>query len=1518
MRKCVLALLACALAQAAPINCAPATLQDYLNLDVAGCAIQDAVFNNFAYDVFAGTPGFNTPSAADITVTPVSLPGQVGFLFSSYLWYAGPGDTTQARLGYQASTPGAFTGTQLTWGDLALNGLNSQAQIGIDIPGGASFVIEAGSSLFMTGDGMAFLAGLSSLTVDNYLQLAADNASLLDSASFGWFQETFSLEAGGAVPEPLSAVLIGSGLIGLGLLSSRRARRRGLPILIAAAAAGGAAQAATQVSISGEIETIILTNPADVWSDGQIVVGGQVVILPRNLLLDLPANRLTLQQLFAQAPAACVANGESGLAKGDKCNASGAGGYATISANRMATGNVIAGDVFIQKGVESVSGTVTYINHTDGYFRLNGNPGDAATGVMVRLNDPGSRHTVQQGLGCAGGPNCSSDPRFTLDPDNYTNTFATGYPLCLASTVPRSFVDTLDFDRDGNRTETLTAQAAADGSGDLLCPTTNRAAPGFPVDDSRRMAPIMLGDSVTAEGNFEVVNGVRFVSTHTIMVHRALITRRDPGQPDYLFLDEVEIDSPAFQNERARTLFIGFSTLAPSDVVIWGLHRDPQTNSPHELPLASVLGCDNAAGPGTCGQQGLVGAGANIFKIRHDVDFILGASGPPARPRLSPCAHLRSDPRFINSNICPQGGTFAEEFAILSPIPHEIIARTGKKIAEGAALVTLDINGNEATNGTYLFPLGMNLGGISVPEMVEINLDALDTAYFFSGIPWNLDRRLSPNGCNGACESTPQPLNPFPFETLDPRLQAQLPTGSYSDPNYTSSTLADVRNRIFSYVNGTGKFDGNNTVLAWPPPTPGALPITPTPALALACALPPLADTTAPTVPAGVTATLSAGAVVVSWTASTDNIGVTGYDILRNGASIGTATATTFTDSAPPIGVALVYSVTATDAAGNVSAAGAAPALTIADTAAPAAPAGVTATLSAGSVVVSWTASTDNVAVTGYNILRNGTAIGTSTATTFTDAAPPAGAALTYSVVAFDSAGNQSPAGAATPLTITDTTAPTAPTGVTATISAGTVIVGWTAATDNVAVTGYRVLRNGANLATLPGSATSFTDTAPPPGIALTYSVVALDAAGNASPAGTATAVTVADTAAPSVPTGLTASRLGAGVVLSWTASTDNVGVTGYGVYRDGALVTTVTVTTWTDPNPATGAHTYAVDAVDAAGNRSAQTAAINVTIGDTAAPTAPASVSATVNATGVAVSWTAATDNVGVAGYGVYRDNVLIATVTAGTTHTDPNTTPGTYTYSVDAFDAAANRSARTSAAPVTIDAPVSGPAVNPPTSNFLLRQPFNGNAVIGVSWSLVVNSAVSRFELQQTADAGATWTPVPTATLLSTTASVTLPPGSYQFRVRAFDTAGNPGPWAAGLPFTLSAVDGDAGNVSLVTAPAGAWATQTGVDALGGSVQHSATTNATATYTFTVPAGARIAYVATTGPDRGNASVAIDGSVVSLVSLFSQTVSSQTLFRSNPLAAGTHTIRITVLGTKQAASTGFRVDVDGFLMMQ
>ena len=130
-----------------------------------------------------------------------------------------------------------------------------------------------------------------------------------------------------------------------------------------------------------------------------------------------------------------------------------------------------------------------------------------------------------------------------------------------------------------------------------------------------------------------------------------------------------------------------------------------------------------------------------------------------------------------------------------------------------------------------------------------------------------------------------------------------------------------------------------------------------------------------------------------------------------------------------------------------------------------------------------------------------------------------------------------------------------------------------------------------------------------------------------------------ADTTAPSVPTGLAATATGPDTVdLSWTASSDDIGVAGYNVYRDGAttpLVTVTSGTTYTDTGlTASTAYTYTVSAFDAAGNESAQSSAVTATTlapSDTTAPSVPTGLAAT--ATGpdtVDLSWTASSDDMG------------------------------------------------------------------------------------------------------------------------------------------------------------------------------------------------------------------------------------------------------------------------------------------------
>lgn len=135
-----------------------------------------------------------------------------------------------------------------------------------------------------------------------------------------------------------------------------------------------------------------------------------------------------------------------------------------------------------------------------------------------------------------------------------------------------------------------------------------------------------------------------------------------------------------------------------------------------------------------------------------------------------------------------------------------------------------------------------------------------------------------------------------------------------------------------------------------------------------------------------------------------------------------------------------------------------------------------------------------------------------------------------------------------------------------------------------------------------------------------------------------ANATFIIDTAAPSIPTALTATAISSSQInLSWTASTDNVAVTGYQVFRAGSLIATVASTSYSNSGLVAGTnYVYTVKAIDAAGNASLESGSANATTltPDTTSPTvtitgpAPnATVSGTVLATANA------SDNVGVVG---------------------------------------------------------------------------------------------------------------------------------------------------------------------------------------------------------------------------------------------------------------------------------------------
>lgn len=445
-------------------------------------------------------------------------------------------------------------------------------------------------------------------------------------------------------------------------------------------------------------------------------------------------------------------------------------------------------------------------------------------------------------------------------------------------------------------------------------------------------------------------------------------------------------------------------------------------------------------------------------------------------------------------------------------------------------------------------------------------------------------------------------------------------------------------------------------------------------------------DAQAPTAPGGLQAVAGNAQVSLVWNPATDNVGVTGYRVYRDGQLVASPAAALHTDTGLTNGHAYTYAVAAVDAAGNLSAAAtvsATPKSTFRDVTAPGAPPGFTASPGDRQVALSWGAASDDVGVVYYELRRDGAAIAFQEGRTFTDSSLVNGTAYAYTVIAIDAAGNASPAAGVT-ATPADTSPPTVPLALAATPGNAQVSLTWTPSTDNVGVTGYRVYRDDVLIAS--PTTPYYADTTVTNSVTYAYKVVAVDAAGNASAATAAVNATPvapvnADLTAPSVPTGLTGTAGTGQASLTWNAATDNVGVTGYKVYRGATLVGTPAGPSFIDTGLTNGvAYSYTVAAVDAAGNTSLPTSAVIVTPKDTQAPSVPTGITLTKNAQqhSITVAWSASTDNVAVVKYRVYRNGTLVAQP-AGTSYNDLDLANGkTYSYTVSAVDAAGNVSAQ------------------------------------------------------------------------------------------------------------------------------------------------------------------------------------------------------------------------------------------------
>jgi len=175
-----------------------------------------------------------------------------------------------------------------------------------------------------------------------------------------------------------------------------------------------------------------------------------------------------------------------------------------------------------------------------------------------------------------------------------------------------------------------------------------------------------------------------------------------------------------------------------------------------------------------------------------------------------------------------------------------------------------------------------------------------------------------------------------------------------------------------------------------------------------------VADNSAPSTPINLkTQAMSSNQINLAWDAATDNVAVTGYKIFRDAVLLGTTASTFYSNTGLSANTSYNYNVLAFDALGNESTLSATSGTTTlassTETIIPSTPTNLTAVATLSTAIkLTWTVATDNIGVVGYNIYRNSVLIGTSLTNKYTDSGLKADTAYSFSVVAFDAAGNYS------------------------------------------------------------------------------------------------------------------------------------------------------------------------------------------------------------------------------------------------------------------------------------------------------------------------------------------------------------------------------------------------------------------------------------------------------------------------------------------------------------------------------
>jgi chitodextrinase len=534
-----------------------------------------------------------------------------------------------------------------------------------------------------------------------------------------------------------------------------------------------------------------------------------------------------------------------------------------------------------------------------------------------------------------------------------------------------------------------------------------------------------------------------------------------------------------------------------------------------------------------------------------------------------------------------------------------------------------------------------------------------------------------------------------------------------------------------------------------------------------------------PTVPILSANGITTNSLILSWTTSTDNLGVSSYEILRDGVVFGTTRYNSFIVANLSPSTQYTFNIRAKNNAGIFSENSNSLILTTLalDIESPSSPELSVTGVTSNSVFLSWNASSDNVGVTRYEILRNGVLFATTVSTSFFVTNLTSASEYSFCVRSKDAANNLSQnSNIVTIITLSqDRESPTSPFLTVNEITPISLNLSWTPSTDNMGVTRYEIFKNGVLIGrnmNIESSPTNFLVRNLTPLTQYSFTVRAVDAAGNLSPISNSIVVsTLADVIAPTSTLLSASGTTSASTNLLWTEASDNVGVVRYEVLRNGIVIGNTGTTTELyvrNLSPSTQ-YSFFIRAIDAAGNVSQSSNVLQITTlpQDRLSPTSPILSSNGITSSTVELIWTASTDNVGVARYQILRNGIVINNIldSAITTFTVTNLTPSTsYSFNLRAIDAAGNISINSNSISLVTLSDTMAPA------SPILSSSLTTSTSTNLSWTTPMdNVGVTSYEIIKNGIL------IGNSTSNSFAVRNLVSSEHYTFNVRAKDAAGN-----------------------------------------------------------------------------------------------------------------------------------------------